>query len=385
MASTDEKPIIGLIMSGGGARAAYQVGVLRAIAELLPADATNPFQVICGTSAGAINATALAAYAHRYREAVKRLNYVWKNFEVSHVFRSDPLGIAATGARWLAALLFGGLGRHNPRALFDRAPLRALLESRLPIADIQKSVDAGLLRALSITCSGYTSGESVTFYQGVETLAPWRRARRIGAPAVITLDHLMASSAIPFVFAAEKIHREYFGDGSMRQVAPLSPALHLGSQRILVIGVRQERQPQPARDADAEYPPLAQIAGHVLNSIFLDTLEADIERLLRINRTLEMLPGGERREGEVVLRKVDILTISPSEDPERIAARHARHIPWAVRLLLRGVGAHRRHGANLLSYLLFEKPFCRELIELGYKDAMARRGELEVFLGIPPS
>jgi NTE family protein len=195
----------------------------------------------------------------------------------------------------------------------------------------------------------------------------------------------MASSAIPFVFAAEKIHREYFGDGSMRQVAPLSPALHLGSQRILVIGVRQERQPQPARDADAEYPPLAQIAGHVLNSIFLDTLEADIERLLRINRTLEMLPGGERREGEVVLRKVDILTISPSEDPERIAARHARHIPWAVRLLLRGVGAHRRHGANLLSYLLFEKPFCRELIDLGYRDALARRGELEAFLGIPPA
>jgi NTE family protein len=292
------------------------------------------------------------------------------------------IGTAATGARWLGALLFGGLGRHNPRSLFDRAPLRALLEQRMPVAQIQHSIDAGTLRALSITCSGYGSGESVTFYQGVETLRPWKRARRVGAAATITIDHLMASSAIPFVFAAEKIHREYFGDGSMRQVAPVSPALHLGADRILVIGVRQETGLPAARPESDEYPSLAQTAGHVLNSIFLDALEADIERLQRINRTLEQIPGGQRREGDAVLRKVGVLVISPSEDPERIASRHAHHMPRAVRFLLRGVGVNKRRGANLLSYLLFEKPYCRELIALGYQDAMARRAELETFLGV---
>jgi NTE family protein len=382
MSSASDKPVVGLIMSGGGARAAYQVGVLKAIAEMLPADAANPFPVICGTSAGAINATALAVYANRYREAVKRLHFVWKNFEVDQVFRADALGIVATGARWLGALLSGGLGHRNPRALFDRAPLRALLEQRMPVAEIQRSIDAGCLRALSITCSGYGSGESVTFYQGVDTLRPWKRARRVGAAAAITIDHLMASSAIPFVFAAEKIHREYFGDGSMRQVAPVSPALHLGADRILVIGVRQDSAAHTPRGEADEYPSLAQTAGHVLNSIFLDALEADLERLQRINRTLEQIPGGQRREGDAVLRQVGVLVISPSEDPERVAARHAHHMPAAVRFLLRGVGVSRRRGANLLSYLLFEKPYCRELIALGYQDAMARRAELETFLGV---
>lgn len=375
------KPVVGLILSGGGARAAYQVGVLKAIAEILPEGTPNPFPVICGSSAGAINAAALAVDATHFHEGVSRLVHVWRNFRVSQVFRVDARGIFMNSLRWASALLLGGLGRRNPRALLDRAPLRRLLQTRLPCERIRDAIDAGALRALSITCSGYGSGQSVTFYQGVASIAPWNRVRRIGCPVAITHDHLMASSALPLIFAAEKINREHFGDGSMRQTSPLSPALHLGAERVLVIGLRQETKAVPPRENGDEYPPLAQIAGHVLNSIFLDNFEADIERLRRINRMVEMFPPAQRAHGEFGLRVVDALVISPSQDLEKIAVQHTHRLPRALRFLLRGVGAYRRHGANLVSYLLFEKYYCRDLIALGYADAMVRREEILRFLG----
>jgi len=375
------RPVVGLILAGGGARAAYQVGVLHAVSAMLPADAPNPFPVICGSSAGAINAATLAIYATRFHEGVRRLAHVWSRFHVGQVFRTDARRILADGLRWGTALMLGGLGRRNPRALLDRAPLRALIERRLDCARIRDAVEAGALRALSITCSGYDSGHSVSFYQGAPAIAPWRRARRLGCPAEIGHDHLMASSALPFLFAAERIHREYFGDGSMRQVAPLSPAIHLGAERLLVIGMRPEPAAPAARADGAEYPPLAQIAGHVLNSIFLDSLEADLERLRRINRTIRLIPPAQRQQAEFGLREVQALVIAPSQDPERIAARHAHRLPRTVRFLLRGVGVHNRHGANLVSYLLFEAPYCRELMALGYADAMMRRQEILDFLG----
>src|SRR3990170_632951 len=383
MGDTPATPTVGLILAGGGARAAYQVGVLKAIAELLPEGVASPFPILCGTSAGAINATVLAIYAREFHVGVRRLIFVWRNFQVAQVFRSDAWGLAQTGLRWLAALALGGVGKYNPQALLDRAPLRTLLEKYLPCEEIQKSIDAGALRALSISASGYTSGHSVTFYQGVDTLAPWKRARRVGCVMNITHEHLMASSAIPFIFAAVKINREYFGDGSMRQTAPISPALHLGAERVLVVGVRHEAEGAAAMQRlDAqEYPPLAQIAGHVLNSIFLDSLEADLERLQRINKTVSLIPEPQRKERGVTLRKVDVLVISPSQDIEQIAARYAHRLPRSLRALLRGLGTFKRAGANLVSYLLFEKPYCRELISLGYADAMTRKREILEFLG----
>ena len=378
----EDKPRVGLVLAGGGARAAYQVGVLKAIAEMLPRDTPNPFPILCGTSAGAINATTLAIYATRFQEGVRRLTYVWRNFNVNQVFRADAPGVLANGARWLAAMILGGLGRRNPRALLDRAPLRQLLQQTMPCDGIQKSIDAGALHALSVTASGYGSGQSVTFFQGVSSLTTWRRARRVGSAANITIDHLMASSAIPFIFSAVKINREYFGDGSMRQIAPISPALHLGADRVLVVGVRNEVTSPSVRAETDEYPSLAQIAGHVLNSIFLDSLEADLERLQRINKTISLISSDQLREGGVTLRSVDVLVIAPSEDLEKIAARHAHHLPRTIRFLLRGLGAFNRHGSNLVSYLLFEKPFCRELIDLGYKDAMHRKEEILRFLEV---
>jgi len=375
-------PKVGLIMAGGGARAAYQVGVLKAIAELLPAGAPNPFPILSGTSAGAINAAALAAFAVNFHDGVRRLHYIWRNFRVQRVYRADAAGVAASGGRWLAALMLGGLGKRNPHALLDRAPLAELLERYLPMDQIQHSIDAGVLHAVSVTASGLTSGQSVSFYQGAQTIVPWQRARRVGSAGRLTVDHLLASSAIPFVFAAVKINREYFCDGSVRQIAPISPALHLGADRVLVIGVRHDSPIHAPREHDPPYPSLAQVAGHVLNSIFLDSLEADLERLQRINRTVSLIPPQQRVEGGVTLRQVDSLFISPSQDIEGIAARHAHRLPGPVRFLLRGVGAGRRAGANLVSYLLFEKPYCRELISLGYADAMVRRDELLAFIGV---
>jgi NTE family protein len=380
----EARPRIGLVLSGGGARAAYQVGVLRAMSEMVPAGAPCPFSIISGTSAGAINATVLAANAPNFRQGVRQLMTVWKNFHVHHVYRADPLGVIHNSGKWTLAALKGGLGT-EPVSLLDNAPLAGLLGTRLDYSCIQRSIDHGDLYAFSITCSGYTSGQSVSFYQGREGLEPWQRARRIGIPMPIALDHLMASSALPFIFPAVHINREFFGDGSMRQIAPLSPALHLGAERLFVIGVgRQVPSPQERIKTEA-YPSLAQIAGHCLNSIFLDSLEVDLERLQRINRTLSILPRELQAQNSTPLRPVEFRMISPSEALEKIAAGHVHELPRTVRVLLYTVGALKKGGSNLVSYLLFERGYCRALIKLGYEDAMKRRDDLMSFLGYEAS
>ena len=375
------RPKVGLIMTGGGARAAYQVGVLRAISEFMPPDVHTPFPIICGTSAGAINAAVIAIHASSFRGGVQRLGTVWENFRVHHVYRADPWGAFSNSARWGLALLRGGATLRRPVSLLDNTPLADLLASQLNFPAIQLAVDGGNLIAFSVTCSGYTSGQSVTFFQGQPDLQPWQRARRIGIPMPITLNHLLASSALPFIFPPMHIHREYFGDGSMRQIAPVSPALHLGAERVLVIGVGRQLQGRGERLKTVTHPSLAQIAGHALNSIFLDSLEVDLERLQRINRTLEMIPRELLEKTGYPLHKVDFRVISPSEELEKIAIAHRNELPRTIRLLLYMVGAMRSSGANLLSYLLFEQSYCRALIELGYKDTIARRDDLVAFLG----
>ena len=372
---------IGLILSGGGARAAYQVGVLKAIAGILPRHAHNPFPIICGTSAGSLNAVTLAVNARYFRKAVQQLLNIWKNAHVENIYRADPVGVFINSVRWLAGLLLSSMGvnKLSRVSLLDNTPLVDFLEKTLPCEKIQESIDAGVLYALSITASGYGSGHSVTFFQGVKDIQPWQRARRLGIQTKIGTEHLLASSAIPFIFPAVHINREYFGDGSMRQIAPISSALHLGANRVLVIGIGSGG-PEHSRDGHmGEYPSLAQIAGHALNSIFLDSMEVDLERLQRINSTVSVMPEDIRQATH--LRHVDVLVISPSQPIDGIAERYAHRLPWTIRFLLRGLGAMRRSGANLVSYLLFEKKFCRALIELGYQDAMKRKEEILVFLG----
>jgi len=294
------------------------------------------------------------------------------------------LGIAATGARWLGSLAFGWLLRRSPRALLDNAPLARLLAQHVDFPRIEETIASRAVHAVSITCSGFTSGESVTFFQGRHDIEPWRRHQRIGSHVRLTLDHLMASSAIPFVFPAVRINREYFGDGSMRQLAPISPAIHLGADRILVIGVGRMAD-EVSRHRGERYPSLAQIGGHALSSIFLDALAADIEQVQRINHTVNMIPEAVRRERALALRPIDLLVISPSRRLDRIAAGRSRSLPWPVRALLGGLGGARHEGGALVSYLLFEASYTGALIELGYGDTMARRDEVVGFLFPEPA
>ena len=367
-----------LVLTGGGARAAYQVGVLSAIREIRGRRPGNPFPILCGTSAGGINAVALAVFSEDFSAAVRKLAWIWRNFHVHHVYRSDVAALLATGARWGAALSFGWAIRQTPRSLLDNRPLHDLLQRVLDFDAIQRGIDAGHLHALSVSASGYSSGESLAFFQARSGVDPWRRAQRIGVRTRIRVEHLLATSAIPFVFPAQRINREYFGDGSMRQLAPISPAIHLGASRILVIG--SGRLAEEGRQRSEGYPSPAQIAGHAMSSIFLDSLAVDLERLERINQTLGAFTETQRKAAGVQLRPIETLVISPSQRLDAIAGRHRNELPLALRLVLRGVGAMRREGSTLLSYLLFEPGFTRALIKLGYQDTLARRDEVAAFL-----
>lgn len=369
----------GLVLTGGGARGAYQVGVLKGLAEILPKDLKTPFPVITGTSAGAINAAVLASHGDNFQRGVERLVKVWGEFETSQIYRSDWATALRSGLRWFTSLAFRRLSAANPKSLLDNSPLRELLLRKVRFEGIDEAVEAGHLLGVGITVSGYTSARSITVCQARKAnFTSWERRRRIGVLADINVDHLMASSAMPFIFPAVVLNREYCGDGVMRESAPLSPAIHLGANRLFVIGVRNEEMTEfPPPGMKAEYPTFSHIMGYMLDTLFMDSLYTDLERLKRINQVLDHLNADEHDDYKI-LRHVDCDVIVPSCDLREIAKRHADAFPTPIKLLLSGMGTIDYGSQQLMSYLLFESAYTKALIEIGYRDTLARKQE---FLG----
>lgn len=370
-----------LLLGGGGARAAYQVGVLKAFAEIIPPGERNPFPILCGTSAGSINTIALASNAADFHGGVAKLVAVWSQFKLHQVFRIDGWSLAKRIASWTWSHVGFGRWHRGPASLLDNEPLRELLSQYISFERIDESIANRDLHAFCLTACSYTSGESTSFYDGHKSLRNWQRTHREGRRATMDIDHLMASSAIPVVFPSVKIGNEHFGDGSMRQVSPISPAVHLGADRLLIIGLRMESQLGLHKPSKYR-PTLGQIAGYILDTLFLNSLYSDIERLERINH---FVGPGEKVHTSVdghPFKYIEHLIISPTQDIADIAIKHYKKLPLAFRIALTFLGLNRGNSRRFMSYLMFIEPFCQELIELGYQDAMAKREAVEEFLGL---
>lgn len=374
-----EQQTLGLILPGGGARNAYQVGVLKAVEELLPDNQPSPFPVVTGTSAGSLNAGMIASRSSDFSDGLHRLLGMWENLHMDMVVKTDVKTATKTGAQWIWSFASGGMGQSQPKSLLDNSPLRLLIESHVNLARMRQCIQAGQLQALGITASSYGQGASITYFEGDETIPEWERTRRFGKQARLRIDHFMASIAIPVVFPAVMLQNAYHGDGSMRESAPLSPALRLGANKLLIISVRNPPD-KLSNHTPPVYPNLGQIAGYMFDTLFIDRLDADIERLDRINFALTKTRQSSFQHNDALLRPIEFLVISPSVDIRDIVAKHTRSFPRSMRVLLSGLGAMTKEGRPLTSYLLFDSAFARELIELGYQDGYAQRDKLQELL-----
>ncbi len=379
--ASSKKPVTALVLPGGGARGAFQVGVLKAVAEIVPKGTPNPFDVLSGTSAGAINSVVLASKARRFRVAVAELDRVWSNFRCEHVFRTDNWTMLKSSLHWLTAIVLGGFLVGTPKSLLNNAPLRALLSRNIRFPRIDDAIKCGWLDAVAVTAASYATARSTSFFQGAPGHKGWSRTRRVGIKGNLHLDHLMASIAVPMIFPPQRIGNSYFGDGAMRQATPLSPAIHLGADRILVVGIRDETAD---KISDLSKPPkspsFAQIAGYMLDTLFMDGLYSDLERMTRINQLIDSV-APEHRSGSLRrMRAIDTMLIVPSQDLRVIAHKYRKRLPFALRGLLRGVGGRGPGENRLLSFLMFEREYTRELIQLGYNDAMKVREQLLDFI-----
>ncbi|KXI28749.1 patatin-like phospholipase family protein [Paraglaciecola hydrolytica] len=370
-----------LILSGGGARGAYQVGVLKAIAQLLPRSDVNPFQIICGTSSGAINAAKVATEADDFHSAIKGLEDIWSNLSSDQIHKVGYFDIIKSILKIVMSFFHSGIAKGESLSLFNNQPLYNLLKRSIDIARLDKMIHQEHLHALSISALGYSSGQNISFFQGHESLKFWRRSRRIGAKTILEHKHLMASLALPALFPAVPINREYFGDGALRQSAPMSSALHLGADKLLVIGVSGTSETVDERTVTEHSPTIAQVLGNLLNSAFIDALEEDVQMLERFNKLASYL--SVEQQVEMQIRPVELLVIKPKVKFDQLATDYARDLPRSMRFLLSMIGANKKGGgSSLASYILFEKHYCQALINSGYEDAMAQAEEIRQFVGV---
>lgn len=379
---SDRKPVIGLVLSGGGARASYQAGVIKYIADHFSGDGM-PYHVLSGVSAGAINIAAIAAGAKDHKRSAERLWDIWRNLRHNLVFRSDAYSIIANGLRFLFDLSFGSpLKRGRTKYLLDTEPLRHLLQKEIAFAAIRLNIKKGLLKGVSLNATNYQSGTNITFFDTPHTLPNWTRSHRISMKASITIDHVMASTSIPFFFPPVLLEGSYYGDGSVRLTSPLSPAIHLGAEKIIAVGIRSRLPAERLVEANRKRMrsiSMAEVAGLVLNSIFSDSLDSDIERMERINRSLSAMTPEARAAHPDRLRPIGLLAISPSTDLAQLAWDQFDRFPALLRHMLKGLGASRESGSELFSNLSFDGSYTTRVLELGYEDARAKHDRLREF------
>ena len=379
-----------LVLSGGGARAAYQAGVAKAISDILKKhnrDDEPPFTVFCGESAGAINAALLAVHVDDFAKGTDELWRYWNELRMEDIFATSPVALLTNAGRWMRELSLGGLLQTGSAPyLLDARPLRQYLAPKVDFSRIRKLVREGTLQGLGISATSYATGSAITFYDGASDAKPWARSHRLGVRTEIKLEHVLASAAIPVLFPPVRIGRCFYGDGSVRLKTPLSPAIHMGAQQILALGLRYYRTPEQTVEinekAQMKSIALADIVGVLLNAGFLDNLDGDIERLERINHTLSLIPRERHKELPNELRPIQALTIRPSRDLGELASQELARFNTLIRYLLRGIGTSNQSGSDLISYLAFDSAYTHELLQLGYADGWAKeKALLEFFAG----
>lgn len=390
MPKTEASPSkIGLVLSGGGARGAYQAGVLSGISEIIGKTyGPQPFPIITGCSAGSINASYLASASGSFADQVNLMLHMWSELVSSQVIKTDPVTLGKLGLGWFKDLSTGGMfGKPESTHLLNSAPLAKFLDDRIDFNQIRRNIETGVLNGTSVTCTSYASGTSVTFYDSNEA-SSWSRSARIGIRAQLKLEHVLASSSIPIFFKPVRIESSFYGDGGVRSASPLSPAIHLGADKIIAVGVRHQHsnieELEIHHQVTMKSIALADIAGVLLNSLFLDALEFDYERLMRINETVALIPEDVRGQGNQRLKRIPTLLFLPSVDLGQIAADQFNRFPLVLRYFLKGLGASEVNGADLLSYLAFDHAYTQALVQIGHSDALNRRQDILDFFAEEP-